>query len=186
MGGDWNWFADKVLQIADSGRADSVTAYVIAARFVIEYAHSRVVYSGAVTADIEGVDDGQGSITGTPGSLIERPDHAFKWSLLKLLKEDASLIDEASFENAGKQFSKTAPGGYKFSGLIDRKQEVRVLWKKWSEECRGVFCFGLGKAKMFFRPLPGSPEDFVKTLDCSNIHHPEKKPPLAFKRSPLD
>ena len=182
---DWSWFTDKAIQIKYNGSSDGVTSYIRHAAFEIEYVSQELQYINEITADIDGIkDDDSGTITGQADALIETPDQVFKWSILKLLGEDASLIDTTSFNNAALEFSQAITGGYKFAGLIDSKQEIRKLWQKLSKECRSVFYFDMGKAKIFFRPQ--SKINPVRFLDRSNIYHPDKKPPLLFKRTPID
>ncbi|NIQ97535.1 MAG: hypothetical protein GWN87_27690, partial [Desulfuromonadales bacterium] len=75
---DWGWFKDKVVEIEYTGTADGRTAYIIHTAFEIEYARRRLAITDEVTADVDGVaDDGAGTVTGTPGAIIERPDHVF-------------------------------------------------------------------------------------------------------------
>ena len=185
VGASWAWFRNKVLSIKYTGSSNNRTVYIIIARIVIEFVANKIIYSNKVSAQIEGVkDDGSGSATGSPGALIEKPHDAFKWSILKLLGENSSIINNPSFSSAGTAYSKAISGGYKFAGLIDSKQEIRKLWEKLARECRSIFYFDLGEARIFFR-LSGF-GDTVKNLDRTNIYHPERKSPITFKRTPLD
>ena len=170
VGGDWNWFTGKTLKIKYNGTADGRKSYIIVARFVIEYAYSRVVYSEKITADVSGIVD-------SADALIQRPDAVYRWTIEKLLNESNSIIDAQSLTNAGNAY----PSSYEFNGLINTKQEVRTLWKKLGHESRSVFYFDMGLAKIFFR----SDVAASRSLNSSEIYKPDNKSQFSFKRTQL-
>ncbi len=153
VNGDWGWFKDKEIHVKYNGSADGRTAFIIHTAFEIEYARRRVSFTDEVSADVNGViDDASGTITGTPLALIERPDHIYKWSVLKGLQKTVSEIDGASFTSAGSFYAAQA-SGYKFAGIVQGQKSWRDLWKEWGRSCRSSFYWDLGKAKILIRPL---------------------------------
>ena len=154
VAGDWAWFTNREVQVKYNGTLDGRTAFIIHVAFEIEYARRRLSFTDNVTADVQGVkDDGTGSISGVAGALLERPDHVFKWSVINLLGLTGSDIDSASFASAGIAFAGAIAGGYKLAGIVQKKGEVKTLWRDWEKNCRAYFFWDLGKAKIQFRPL---------------------------------
>lgn len=152
---DWSWFTDRVVEVEYTGSADGRTAYLIHTAFEIEYARRRLETTDDVIAAVAGVkDDGAGMITGTPDALIERPDHVFRWSILNLLGLDASVIDDASFTQAGTEFLNAITGGYQLAGRVDQKIPLDSLWRQWMKESRShLFWDAVGQAQLQFRPI---------------------------------
>ncbi len=151
VNGDWGWFEDRESQIQYTGSSDGRTAFIVHLAYEVEYARRRIEFTDEVTARIEGVkDDPVGSITGAADTLLERPDHIYKWSLLKGLGLESSVLDDASISQAGTSFSNS---GYFFGGIVNEKISYLDLWQQWGKECRAYFYWDLGKAKILFRPL---------------------------------
>ena len=152
---DWSWFTDKVVEIEYTGSSDGRTAYIIHTAFEIEYARRRLATTDEVTADVAGVvDDGAGTITGIPDAVIEQPDHVFRWSILNLLGLGSSVIDDASFVQAGTEFGNAIPGGYQLAGVVQFKILLESLWRQWMKESRShLYWDAVGKARLQFRPL---------------------------------
>lgn len=154
VAGDWAWFSNREIQVNYNGASDGRTAFIIHVAFEIEYARRRLKFTDAVTADIQGIkDDGAGSISGVADAMLTRPDHVFKWSILNLLSLTASKIDSGSFTEAGTEFSGVITGGYKLEGVVQKKTEIKNLWRDWEKNCRAYFFWDLGKAKIQFRPI---------------------------------
>ena len=153
-GRDWTWFKDKVIEIEYSGSLDGRKVFIVHAAFEIEYARRRLEITDAVTADVVGIkDDSAGMITGIPESVIERPDHVFRWSILNLLGLSSSIIDDSGFNQAGIKFSNAISGGYKFAGVVQNKMLLETLWNQWMKESRSyLFWNHAGKAFLQFRP----------------------------------
>jgi len=149
VNGDWNWFDDRESQVQYNGSSDGRTAFVVHLAYEVEYARRRIEFTDEVSAQIEGVKD-DGSITGVADSLIERPDHIYKWSILYGLNLDSSVIDDASMSQAGTSFDNS---GYLLGGIVNEKISYLDLWQRWGKECRAYFYWDLGKAKILFRPL---------------------------------
>lgn len=90
-------------------------------------------------------DDALGSVTGTPGLLIERPDHVFKhfyshyggWTLAKV------------YSNAGEQF---AAKGYKFAGILNEYKQLNAWGTEFAWEARCWFRFAADQVQMLWRP----------------------------------
>jgi hypothetical protein len=151
VSGDWNWFEDRESQVQYNGSSDGRTAFVVHLAYEVEYARRRIEFTDVVSAQIKGVkDDPGGSITAVSDSLIERPDHIYKWSILNGLNLDSSIIDDASISQAGTLFDNS---GYLLGGIVNEKISYLDLWQRWGKECRAYFYWDLGKAKILFRPL---------------------------------
>ena len=190
---DWSWFTGKVVEIEYTGSSDGRTAYLIHTAFEIEYARRRLIATDEVTADVAGVvDDGAGTVTGTPGAVIERPDHVFRWSILNLLGLAASVIDATSFDQAGTDFDSAISGGYKFAGVVQSKNLLESLWRQWMKESRShLFWDAVGKACLQFRPFNQSwvaDGQEVKSLTESMVRlDPETGAGrIRFQRTPSD
>jgi hypothetical protein len=154
VAGDWAWFTNREVQVKYNGASDGRTAFIIHVAFEIEYARRRLSFTDNITADVEGVkDDGAGTVSGAADALLERPDHVFKWSILNLLGLTVSEIDSASFTQAGTDFSGAFSGGYKLAGIVQKKTEIKKLWRDWGKNCRAYFFWELGKARVQVRPL---------------------------------
>lgn len=95
-------------------------------------------------------DDASGTLTGTADALVERPDHVYKGSILKVLKLDSSVLNNVSLDQAGNLF---AGVGYLLAGVIANKISAREVWNQWGKESRSFFYWDLGLAKILFRPL---------------------------------
>ncbi len=149
VNGDWNWFTNRESQIQYNGSSDGRTAFIVHLAYEIEYARRRIQFTDEVSADIQGVkDDSSGTLTGIADSLVERPDHVYKWSILKALNFGSSVLDSASLDQAGGLFS-----SYYLAGIIVNKVSARELWNQWGKESRSFFYWDLGLAKILFRPL---------------------------------
>jgi hypothetical protein len=150
---DWTWFKDKVVEVEYSGALDGRTVYIIHTAFEIEYARRRLETTDEVTADVVGVkDDGAGTITGVPSAVIERPDHVFRWSIVNLAGLSPTVIDDASFNQAGTEFSNAVTGGYRLAGIVQSKRLLDTLWRQWMKESRShLYWDAVGKARLQFR-----------------------------------
>ncbi|MBT5632090.1 MAG: hypothetical protein HOJ13_05110 [Nitrospina sp.] len=151
VNGDWNWFTNRESQIQYNGSSDGRTAFIVHLAFEIEYARRRIQFTDDVRADIQGVkDDASGTLTGVADSLIERPDHAYKWSILNALNLNSSVLDSSSLDQAGGLFNSV---GYSLAGVITSKIIVRELWNQWGKESRSFFFWELGLARILYRSL---------------------------------
>ncbi|MCF8719206.1 hypothetical protein [Nitrospina gracilis] len=187
VAGDWNWFQGKVLDITYNGTSDGRTVYIAMAFIEIEYTRRRLVQTDEVFADVDGVKDGDGSITGVADTLIERPDHAFAWLLLKGAGLTSNEIDSASFMAAGTSYATAIAGGYKFGGVIEGRSRLRDIWDRWRKECRSDFWWDeQGRAVLRYRPLNkgGSLPAPVKTIPQSMIRRTQSgKEMIRFKET---
>ncbi|MFQ5482001.1 MAG: hypothetical protein ACE5ER_04515, partial [Nitrospinaceae bacterium] len=174
VNGDWSWFTGREAEVEYTGAAEGRTVFLLHVAFEIEYARRRLAATDEVTADVAGVqDDAQGTMTGAAGALIEQPDHVFRWSLRGLLGLDASALDAVSFNAAGVALQAALPGGYRLAGVIQEKQEMRVLWDAWirASRCR-LQWDAAGQARLIFLPFNSSLNlsgQEVKTVDASRI-----------------
>ncbi len=168
-------FKNKEVQVKYNGTSDGRTAFIIHTAFEIEYARRRVSFTDAISADVEGVaDDVEGTITGTPGALIIRPDHVYQWSILKVLNLSSTEIHSASMSSAA-IFYDTNGGGYKLAGAILSQTSLRNLWLDWGRSSRSYFYWDLGQARIRVRPLNWMTEATAhdKAIDSSLIRADE-------------
>lgn len=170
----WNWFTNREAIITYNGSSDGRTSYILNTFFEIHYAERQVVFTDDVSAQVVGlIDDGSGTVTGTPNAIIERPDHVFKWSALTALKQDASLIDDASFASVGALYDSQISGGYKLAGIIQNQKTASELWADWGRNCRSYLFWDLGQCRLHFRPYnfieEGDPS--VKTITDNEIRN---------------
>jgi hypothetical protein len=181
----WNWFAGQTVEIRYEGATDGRASYVVHVFFDVEFATPKYEYTNDVVADVEGIKDASGAITGTPGALIERPDHIFLWSLKEVLRLPDSAIEASSFAEAGNWFAGAVPGGYRLGSRISKPEEVRKLWSAWGRESRSFLHWNWsGKATLKIRPLnDATGRSSVKALTASMIRwDPQKKRTLLRKR----
>ncbi len=152
---DWNWFLAQEVDVSYVGALDGRSSYIVHVFFEVEFGVPKYEPTLEITADVEGAtDDATGAVTGTANSLIERPDHVFKWSLLKLAGLTIADIDAASFDAAGTLFAQAVAGGYKLAGVVDKKTSLQTLWAVWERESRSkMFWDSLGQARLQFLPL---------------------------------
>jgi hypothetical protein len=98
-----------------NGGASPATGVALSGRSAADY-----VIGGTVTCDVDGnFDDASGSITGTPGALIENPADVIRHFLVNYLGTPASGID-GTFASARSSLAGAIAGGYKFAGVIDK------------------------------------------------------------------
>lgn len=199
VNGNWAWFTDKILRITYTGSSDARSYYIALARFNIEFAQLTRAQTDQIFADVQGVtDDADGTITGTPSALLERPDHVLQWSLdvgvgaqrdtalefegggtfelegggaLELEGTDASYINATSFAAAGALYANAVSGGYRVAGVIDQLLEVSAFWGTIGVNTRSVLFFKRGEAHLFFRPLNGGSDSTttVRNLDEDEV-----------------
>lgn len=151
----WSWFTNQEVRVEYVGSSDGRSSYIVHTFFDIEYTNPQYETTDAVTADVEGIKDVAGSITGTAGALITRPDHVFKWSLFNsILGLGSGDIDSDSFDSAGSAFAAAFPGGYKLAGIIDSQKSFKNLWAVWEKESRSyLYWTNTGKTKLLYRVL---------------------------------
>jgi len=190
---DWNWFTDRILELEYTGTADGRTVFVIHAAFEIEFARRRWVTTDEVTADVSGVvDDSSGTVTGTALSLIERPDHVFRWSLIELVSSPLPLIDETSFTLAGTAFKNVIVDGYALAGRVQEKTILQNLWEQWMKESRSyLFWDSRGRVCLQFRPRNRSAQlagAEVKTLNEDTLRVDSRSgiARIILRRTPLE
>ena len=170
IAGDWGNFTDQVVQVKYNGSSDGRSSWIINVVYEIEYTFQSVEYTDEITAEVAGViDDGSGTITGTPSALIERPDHVFAWSILGGLGLASSAIDSASFAAAGAQYDALIAPGYRFAGVVTRETALRDLWTAWGLQARSLIYFAGGQARLRVKPRNGDPLIPDKTLTDAEI-----------------
>lgn len=149
----WDWFVGQEISVDYIGSSDGRSAYIIHAFIDVEYAVPKYDYTDEITADVQGIVDVDGSVTGTAGTLIEKPEHVFLASLLApLVGLTPSHIDTNSFSAAGSAFASAISGGYKLAGMINSQKTMKELWREWEREVRAyLYWDSLGKARLLYR-----------------------------------
>jgi hypothetical protein len=130
-----------------------------------------------ITANVQGYkDDANGTYTGTPNALIERPDAVFKHIWTVLLGAPLTDIDPVSFAAAGAFY---AANTYKFAKLINSPIQATDLFMRLALQCRSRFVVtGAGIAKLFIRQCGQSSINSV-------IKNEIKTDSLSVQRSPV-
>ncbi len=145
----WGWFTGCELRLRYIGSSDQRTCYVLHAWFEVEYSPREVDLSGEVTCRVEGlIDDAAGSITGTPGRLIHRPDEVRKYLLVAVAGLDPARIDSDSFGAAATRYSEL---GYCFDLALMSPGGLKELERGLARQCRSRFYWDAGLAKIAFR-----------------------------------
>lgn len=106
-----------------------------------------------VTADFSGIlDDGSGTITGTPDALIENPAHVFEHFLTEYCSFPSANIG-SSFGDTATLFD-NSDRTYTFSTILRKPQKAELTLAKWAVQCRSRFYVAAyGTAQLIFREL---------------------------------
>lgn len=146
---DWNWFSGREVRVTYQGSNDNRTVYVLHCFFDVEYRKRQRVYSDDVTATITTglVDDGAGTITGTPGAAITRADHVLKYFLTTRAGLDAGRIDAATWAAAA---GRLAAMGYTVDGVIAADSTIKDVIKTILFQNRLRLYYTGGRAKLSF------------------------------------
>lgn len=121
------------------------------------------------------VDDAYGSVTGTPGALLERADHVFKWFLYRAGFTSADI--GASFTAAGAFYS---ANGYNLAFLTHAiGTDLQKILAALAAQCRSIFLEWRGKFEL--KPIPTFAPD---TVDFS-VDPREIKAGPTYEHAPL-
>lgn len=82
------------------------------------------VVGGQVSADVEGYLDTDGSITGTSGTLIERPDHIAKHILVERCDMPSSIVNSTAYAAAGADYNSQS---IDLAVVITEKPDTKAL-----------------------------------------------------------
>ena len=146
---DWSWFTDRDVTVEYIGTSDSRNIYIRHIFFDVEYRKKEVIFSDEITCKPVGlIDDASGTITGTPGKLITRPDEVRKYMLIAVGGLSSGYIDSTSFTAAGDTYGDLS---YAFAGVLDGGLTVRDVEKKLAFQCRSRWFWNEGKAKIVLR-----------------------------------
>ena len=149
VAGAWGWFTGKELRVRYVGSADGRTVYLLHCWFEVEYSPREIETGGAVTCTVDGlIDDGAGTITGTPNRRIRRPDEVRKYLLVAVAGLDASRIDSESFGSAGARYNAL---GYRFDHALTQHISLKELERKLARQCRSRWFWDAGRAKIAVR-----------------------------------
>ncbi|QPJ61705.1 MAG: hypothetical protein G3M70_07320 [Candidatus Nitronauta litoralis] len=157
---DWNAFTNMLVEFEFTGSSSDRNVFVIGAELAQEFHTARYQATDQVFVDCVGlIDDGAGTVTGTPNAVIETVPDFLKWSVIVAKGLPASTIHTASFDAAATKFTNAIAGGYKVAGVIDGETTFDDLWAQCEFEARCQFFFDAeGKARLIFRPKNNSAE----------------------------
>lgn len=142
----WAWFTGRRVTVEYLSSADAARVYVLHCFFDIEYRKKQEIFSDAITAQVAGlVDDAAGTITGTPGAEIARPDQVRRYLLTQCADLPAAYIDSASEAAAGARYDAL---GYRFDGVLAAATTVREATNALATQCRSRWFWGAGVAKI--------------------------------------
>lgn len=162
---DWSWFNGRDIRVTYQGSADNQAIYILHCFFDIEYRKRERQYSDAVTVEIESglIDDGAGTVTGTPSGAITRADHVARYLLTQRAGFDAARIHTSTFTSAA---ARLATKGYTVDGRLDGDMTVKEALKKVLFQNRLRLYFNAGVAKLVFVEALGDwPEGDAITPD---------------------
>jgi len=96
-----------------------------------------------------------GDITGTPSTLLEKPDHIRHHILRSLLGFEASDIDATSFNNIGIIYNGRVTGGYKLGFVLHEvATDTYALMEELDMQTRSIQYESQGKYKLYFQTTP--------------------------------
>ncbi len=125
------------------------------------------VIGRTVSCDVSGIfDDTTGSITGTPGALIENPADVTSHFLVNYLDMPASEVD-GSFASARSSLAGTIAGGYLFAGVIDAAVDGFRFIEKLLQQSRLAMMHNGYVAKLKF--LDNSPQSVDLTVETEMV-----------------
>lgn len=123
------------------------------------------VIDGVVSADVDGiVDDGSGTITGTPYALIERPDHICEHIITEKCGLAAAAVNSTAYAAAGAEY---ASASYVLGLAILQPPDVRLLLHRIARQCNSIECWEGGAHMLKY--VPDSGETAVKTIIADRI-----------------
>lgn len=103
---------------------------------------------GRVSADVDGfLDDGSGTITGTAGALIERPDHIAEHMLTDRCGLAAARIDATAYAAAGSTYNTE---GYKLAFPILQPPSLPKLLNRVAHQAKSVQFWAAGVHKLVY------------------------------------
>jgi hypothetical protein len=124
---------------------------------------AETVIGERVAADLDGYIDIDGSITGTIGLLIERPDHIARHILVDRCGLSSSEIDAAAYLDAGSFFDEK---GFVLGFPILQRPNVRNLLNRIAHQGRALEFWDAGKHHIV--PIPDS-DVLDKSLDGARV-----------------
>jgi hypothetical protein len=129
--------ASPATGVAKTGAAIKVGTVTITGNSSAE-----VVIGRLIAADLQGCqDDSVGTITGTPGALIERPDHLLRHLLTVLCGLPASACGSPSYADAGAWYG---ANDFTLALAILEKPNVRVLVNDIARQSRSIEFWSAG------------------------------------------
>lgn len=161
---DWSWFDNRTITVEYKGNNDSRKFYIRHVFFDVEYRKRQVVFSDKVTCEPTGLID-DGTITGSAGALIKRPDHVRDYVLTNLSGAQDIVIDSVSFAAAGAQY---AGLDYQFNGVVSASMTIYDFEKAAAFQCRSRFFWNAGTAKIELKQTQDN-QVSVKDLDATDL-----------------
>ena len=103
---------------------------------------------GRVSADIEGFfDDDSGTITGTAGALIERPDHIARHVLTDRCGLSAARIDDTAYSAAGSDYD---ANGFTLAFPVLMAPNVRKLLNRIARQAKTMETWAAGVHRLHY------------------------------------
>jgi hypothetical protein len=118
---------------------------------------------------------------GTPGAVMERPDHVIKHWLVQQFGEALADIDSDAFDAAGALYAAAIAGGYKFAFRIAEFITPSEFRKRLARECRSTCTYQGTTWRLDF--VPDAAPAAVKDIDEGNIVGPDAD--MTFDTRPL-
>jgi hypothetical protein len=148
--------------ISGSG-ADGISATAISQTVAVSSlsgnSSADVVIGQEVTVDVLGhMDDTSGTYTGSPSSVIQRPDHILKHILMSRMGFSSGAIG-GTFAASGASY---AGKGYALAFILhDVATNAPDLLSRLAVQCRSLFFEWAGKFELKYLPDSAPPEDLV-------------------------
>jgi hypothetical protein len=129
------------------------TEDTLSERALAHTASARAVIGNEIRVDAEwAADDASGTYTGSPGALIERPDHVIKHFIVERMGFDLSDIDSSSFDSAGASYASAVTDGYSMGFVINEGITPSDFLRRLAFECRSTVRYQKGKWVLDFIP----------------------------------
>ncbi|GEM_PF-6130598 len=111
---------------------------------------AETVIGNRVSCDLRGRIDADGSITGTAGALIERPDHICADILIRGCQQAGEVIDSAAYAAAGARY---AAAGFTLAVVLLQRPCVRALVDRIAFQSRSIEYWEAGSHRLKYIPV---------------------------------
>ena len=147
---DWSTFTNAKVAAEYFGDLDDENVYILNIFLDVEYRKKELGFGGKVTATVSGaIDDGLGTATGTPGSLIQNPIHLVRYLMTTIGGMDSSVHDSSGSQATA--ISALNSLGYQFDGVLAGDLSIRDAVKRCSRQSRTRLWWNGGLLKAALR-----------------------------------